>query len=293
MRLVSTCRQLYDSIDEEVQAEHEVSVALSQSQERVKSQRSMAEQIQEENRALQESLDKTMRKFSEVSTAYAQIQSELARDKLASDEQIQQEVAERGRANIPRQVEATRLRAQALVQEIDGQEREVLSLKRYRDDLASLLAAERSHAVRLEEFVLKLASAPLMTRRTGGGYKMNSPIQLEAVTLLDELRTAALSRDQEMCMSQIAASIGSDARPTEPGGTLRPEDVQAPAVFSLSTEAYRQAYQEALAEAEAAAAMPAEFNAAYEEVAAAMAPSASSAADGAPYIVPSRAPVVR
>jgi len=176
-RLVAICQEMCGSVDDEKTEEHRDKTALEQSQQRIQQQQLLASQFAEKSQGLQASLEKTVRRFDEVSTSYAALQKELQRRQA-------------GRRPPPAsepELAATRERADGLVAEVVQEERDLSGLKLRLHRLREQLAAEKAHSFKLEDFVRRIATAPATSMRTGGGYDLDYTASREAATLIQEM----------------------------------------------------------------------------------------------------------
>jgi len=87
-RLAKIMQEMCVPIDEHRFREHEDAVKLERSRSRLEEQHSMVHRLVDHNHSLQESLDKTVRKFDEIAGAHAKAREELllAQEKRAADE---------------------------------------------------------------------------------------------------------------------------------------------------------------------------------------------------------------
>jgi len=170
-RLAKVCREMCGALDEHRVKEQLDDIALEQSKSRINEQRTMVHQLVDKSHALQGSLDRTVRKFDEVSTSYAQVQGDLMRAQVI-------------RPRSSNELHASIGQAQEISAEVSGEEQQLEGL---RDRLAQMqddLTSERHFSARLEDFVRRIAAAPPARLRTGGGFQLDSTAKMEAAALL-------------------------------------------------------------------------------------------------------------
>lgn len=176
-RLACTCRDMCGTVDDHHFQSQQDEVALEQSQRRVSEQNSMLRHLRERNNGLQESLDKTVRKFDEVSTSYAALQRELSRRRAA------RKAPPAPHPDLPSALS----RAEGLAAEVAREERELRVLKERLHRLHEEVSRERAHSLNLEDFVKRMATAPATKMRTGGGFDMDYTARREAASLIQEM----------------------------------------------------------------------------------------------------------
>eukprot|EP00746_Dinoflagellata_sp_MGD_P166208 gnl/MRDRNA2_/MRDRNA2_95944_c0_seq1.p1 gnl/MRDRNA2_/MRDRNA2_95944_c0~~gnl/MRDRNA2_/MRDRNA2_95944_c0_seq1.p1 ORF type:complete len:925 (+),score=204.66 gnl/MRDRNA2_/MRDRNA2_95944_c0_seq1:108-2882(+) len=148
--------------------------------------RDYIEQLETRYAALRQTLDKTMTKLNEVQTSYTELQVESA-DYTAIHARYVEQAPELTRAlNRIQTLAGEKEAIQQQTQETRG------DLLRVQDELNR----ERSHALRLEHFIRKIAVGPPGARNHGGsaGYILDTKSKKEATALLKEaskLRSAA------------------------------------------------------------------------------------------------------
>merc|ERR1712039_154066 len=140
-KLANVCRDMCGAVDERSMREHADDVALQQSKQRIAEQNSMAKQLINKSHGLQGSIDKTVRKFDEVSSSYATVQKELARRQAC-------------KTPVPGDADLSKAmsHSQRLMNEMEQEERDLAMLKSYLDKSHADLTAERQHSNRLEDF---------------------------------------------------------------------------------------------------------------------------------------------
>mmetsp|Transcript_38507 Transcript_38507/g.83860 ORF Transcript_38507/g.83860 Transcript_38507/m.83860 type:complete len:909 (+) Transcript_38507:120-2846(+) len=175
-QLASMCRELCGGVDEHRIEEHKDEGRLAHSRQRITEQRSMVHQLVDRNHALQGSLDKTVQKFDEVSSSYAQVQAELAQRQAL-------------RNRLPGQdpeLLSTLAWGKGLSDEIQREAREVDDLKQSLEVVQNDLDLERNHSLQLEDFVRCIAKGPGAVR-TGGGYDVDFAARREAAMLVQDM----------------------------------------------------------------------------------------------------------
>mmetsp|Transcript_125435 Transcript_125435/g.360430 ORF Transcript_125435/g.360430 Transcript_125435/m.360430 type:complete len:827 (-) Transcript_125435:223-2703(-) len=173
-RLVQACRQMFSVLDEHRFQEHKDDVALEQSKQRIAEQRAMIHELVDRSHNLQASLERTVNKFDEVSTSYAQVQAELMRAQIVHPRE-------------PNDLVDTIGQAQQASAEVAQETRNVQSLKKHLAQMHEDLAYERELSARLEDFVRRIADAPQARLRTGGGFQLSNTAKVEATAVLEHL----------------------------------------------------------------------------------------------------------
>merc|ERR1711920_152714 len=183
-KIVQVCKDMCSVVDEHRMQEQTDAVALAQSQDRIAEQRTMVHQLVDKSHALQGSLDRTVRKFDEVSSSYAQVQGDLMRSQVLRPRNDQQVTVNH---NLCRALDASIGHAKEVTADIDREERNLGVLKSKVGILQEDLACEKDLSLRLEDFVRKIAAAPPARLRTGGGFHLDSTAKSEAAALLNEI----------------------------------------------------------------------------------------------------------
>jgi len=176
-RLAEVCREMCGNVDEQRLKEHRDKVLVAQSQQRIAEQKNMAKQLAEKSQGLQASLDKTVRKFDEVSTSYAALQKELAR----------RQTCRRPSPSADPELANILSRSQSLVAEAEQEEQELAAIKVRLKRLHDEMTGEQAHSLKLEDFVRRIATAPSTNMRTGGGYDFDYTARREAAMLIQEM----------------------------------------------------------------------------------------------------------
>lgn len=166
---------------------HEDGNKLSANEHRREEQQVMLQSLEEHNAALQESLDKTVRKFDDVASSYSSAREELRRS-------IAPDAPGPGLAGQPGaslELASALARIDGLGAEAGEAEGELSGLCHRLGSLRDTLAAERQHAAQLEALVSKLATGPAASVRKGGGFMLDSTVKRDAQLLIRELEQAA------------------------------------------------------------------------------------------------------
>lgn len=179
-RLATACRELCGALDAQHSQERMDDAALEQSKKRISEQRTMVHQLVDKSHALQGSLDRTVRKFDEVSSSYAQIQGDLLRSQVMRPHG--------DRTTLPEP--CTQVEMPYPADLLSRQEQRLQGLKSKLLQLQEDRAEERKLNARLEELVKRIAVGPPARLRTGGGFQLDSTAKSEAAALLIEMGKA-------------------------------------------------------------------------------------------------------
>merc|ERR1711972_290040 len=170
-RLAVTCRQMCSALDEHRIQEQLDDAALERSKQRIAEQRAMVHELVDKSHALQGSLDRTVCKFDEVSSSYAQVQGDLMRSQVL-------------RPRASQDLSDSIGQAREISDEVVDEEKRLAGLRSKVNQLQDALNKERDLAARFEDFVRRVALAPPATMRIGGGFQLDSTAKSEAVALL-------------------------------------------------------------------------------------------------------------
>jgi len=185
-RLATACKGLCKELEVVRLQAHEDGNKLAACEHRRAEQQSMLQTFEEHNAALQESLDKTVRKFDDVASSYSSAREELRRSVVG-------DAPGPGLAGQPGaslELASALARVDGLVGEAGEAESELGSMCQRLGNLRDTLAGERQHAARLEAFVLKLATGPATSLRKGGGFMLDNTVKRDAQLLIQEMERA-------------------------------------------------------------------------------------------------------
>lgn len=227
-KLATVCKEMFAEIDAHTRQQNQLGNELAQSQKRLVEQKAMVVQLEGHNKCLQSSLEKTIRKFDEVAASYV---SEDSKSKVSSG--AGSVGGGRGttgsrswtlggagggargsddasaKAGPGAELGCALTRMQNLATECDRGQRDLTGLKSKLGQLQDDLAAERTHALRLEEFVRRVALGPSASVRTGGGYVLDDTAKREAHALMHEMAS----------LSQAVQAVPGAANSVVCGGT--------------------------------------------------------------------------
>jgi len=178
-RLASTCKELCGLVDEHRLKEHSDDVELANSKMRIEEQRTMVHQLVDRSHALQASLDRTVRKFDEVSSSYAQVQGDVIRSQVVRPKSPREREQDEQHVSTAQMI--------GLNAEVDQEHQELTTLRGKLSKLQDQMAAEKSMAMRMEDFVHRVAAAPPARLRRGGGFVLDATAKREASALLQEM----------------------------------------------------------------------------------------------------------
>eukprot|EP00747_Dinoflagellata_sp_TGD_P181917 gnl/TRDRNA2_/TRDRNA2_35925_c1_seq1.p1 gnl/TRDRNA2_/TRDRNA2_35925_c1~~gnl/TRDRNA2_/TRDRNA2_35925_c1_seq1.p1 ORF type:complete len:739 (-),score=151.72 gnl/TRDRNA2_/TRDRNA2_35925_c1_seq1:97-2205(-) len=182
--LVSVMRDMCTEIDEHKAREYNDNAALDLSQKRLAEQTAMVKQLTDHNNALQECLDKTIRKFDEVSGTLFELHNSEPKKK----DPAAQSSRERDSLISGKDLSTALDRAGVLRKEREADEAELDELNNILAQLQDTLAVERNHGSRVEAFVRRIATGPPPTVRAGGGFHTDPSAKVRAAQLLEEAR---------------------------------------------------------------------------------------------------------
>lgn len=175
-QLATACRRLCGETDEHRARTFTDSSKLAASQERLQEQTTQSEALEELRAQLQGSLERSKRKLEELLAAHTQMQRELESIRLTH----------------ACTSEADFFAAQAKIHElkvsVQHDQDKVESAGGHLKDVRNLLSDERSHILKLEDFIRRVATQKKGTLRVGGGFLLENKAQQEAQAILEELR---------------------------------------------------------------------------------------------------------
>jgi len=177
-KLAQACREMCGALDEHRIQEQLDDIALEQCKQRINEQRTIVHQLVDKSHALQGSLDRTVRKFDEVSSSYAQVQGDLMRSQVVRPRAVKELSDSLGQA-------------QEISEEVGQEQKKFEDTRSKLVQLQDDLHNEREFSLRLEDFVRRIAAAPPARLRTGGGWQLDSTAKSEAAALLREMSQAA------------------------------------------------------------------------------------------------------
>jgi len=174
-RLGAVYRGLQKEMDDLRAEKAEIENRLQESMQREKEQTAMIESLENRNKALRSTLDKTVQKLSDVQSQ----RLDAERDRAALE-------SVKGRMEQGPELAQALQQITLLSASRDRAEEEATAAKTAVLRLQNDVARERALAACFEQFVRRIALGPESAHRTGGGFRVDSRAKAEAAALLKE-----------------------------------------------------------------------------------------------------------
>eukprot|EP00930_Biecheleria_cincta_P054947 TRINITY_DN41322_c0_g1_i1.p1 TRINITY_DN41322_c0_g1~~TRINITY_DN41322_c0_g1_i1.p1 ORF type:complete len:819 (+),score=139.34 TRINITY_DN41322_c0_g1_i1:26-2458(+) len=175
-QLATACRRLCGEADEHRARHFADSSKLAASQERLRERSAESAALEELRAQLEGSLDRSKRKLEELLAAHAQMQRDLEAVRITHAVTNEAELG------------AAQNKVDEIMVNVQHGQETLESTRGQLQDVRKHLTDERSHILKLEDFIRRVALQKNSTLRVGGGFLLENKAQQEAQAILEELR---------------------------------------------------------------------------------------------------------